>query len=72
VVLLSSLAFIGFATFDRVFRSGIEALYYGERIARLRAYYFDFAPRYLGDGAWPKWWVWVDGPSRRSPYRELS
>jgi hypothetical protein len=30
------------------------------------------APRYLGDGAWPKWWVWVDGPGRRSPYRELS
>jgi hypothetical protein len=44
VVLLSSLAFIGFATFDRVLRSGIEAVHYGERIARLRAYYFDFAP----------------------------
>jgi hypothetical protein len=44
VVLLSSLAFIGFATFDRVLRSGIEAVHYGDRIARLRAYYFDFAP----------------------------
>jgi hypothetical protein len=44
VVLLSSLAFIGFATFDRVLRSGIEAVHYGERIARLRAYYFDSAP----------------------------
>jgi hypothetical protein len=43
-VLLSSLAFIGFATFDRVLRSGIEAVHYGERIARLRAYYFDIAP----------------------------
>jgi hypothetical protein len=44
VVLLSTLAFIGFATFDLVLRSGIEAVHYGERIARLRAYYFDVAP----------------------------
>jgi hypothetical protein len=44
VVLLSTLAFIGFVTFDRVLRSGIEAVHYGERIARLRAYYFEVAP----------------------------
>jgi hypothetical protein len=57
VVLLSSLAFIGFATFDRVLRSGIEAVHYGDRIARLRAYYFDFAPeltRYLASFPSPR------------------
>jgi hypothetical protein len=27
-----------------VLQSGIEELHYVERIARLRAYYFDFAP----------------------------
>jgi len=44
LVLLWTLAVIGFATFDRVLRAGIEDLEYAERIARLRAYYFDFAP----------------------------
>ncbi len=44
VVLLSALAFIGFVTFERVLQSGIEDLGYAERIARLRAYYFDCAP----------------------------
>jgi hypothetical protein len=43
-VLLSTLAFLGFVTFDRVLRSGIEVVHYGERIARLRAYYFEVAP----------------------------
>lgn len=50
LILLSTLAFVGFATFDRVLQSGIEDLQYAQRIARLRAYYFDFAPeltRYL-------------------------
>ena len=42
--MLSTLSFIGFATFDRVLQSVIEELQYAERIARLRAYYFDFAP----------------------------
>ena len=40
----------GFVALDRVLQSGIEELHYAERIARLRAYYFDFAPeltRYL-------------------------
>jgi hypothetical protein len=44
LILLSTLAFIGFVTFDRVLQSGIEDLQYAQRIARLRAYYFDFAP----------------------------
>ena len=44
LILLSTLAFVGFVTFDRVLQSGIEDLQYAQRIARLRAYYFDFAP----------------------------
>ena len=50
LILLSTLSFLGFVTLDRVLQSGIEELHYAERIARLRAYYFDFAPeltRYL-------------------------
>ena len=50
LILLSTLSFMGFVTCDRVLQSGIEELHYVERIARLRAYYFDFAPeltRYL-------------------------
>jgi hypothetical protein len=43
-VLLSTLAFVGFVTFERVLQSGIEDHGYAERIARLRAYYFDCAP----------------------------
>jgi hypothetical protein len=35
---------MGFVTCDRVLQSGIEEIHYAERIARLRAYYFDFAP----------------------------
>jgi hypothetical protein len=44
LILLSTLSFMGFVTCDRVLQSGIEELHYVERIARLRAYYFDFAP----------------------------
>jgi hypothetical protein len=44
VVVLSTLAFVGFVTFERVLQSGIEDLGYAERIARLRAYYFESAP----------------------------
>ena len=50
VVLLSTLSFAGVVTFDRVLQSGIEDHGYADRIARLRAYYFDCAPelvRYL-------------------------
>jgi hypothetical protein len=44
VVMLSTLSFVGFVTFERVLQSGIEDHGYAERIARLRAYYFRCAP----------------------------
>ena len=44
LILLWTLSFLGFVTFDRALQSAIEELHYAERIARLRAYYFDFAP----------------------------
>jgi hypothetical protein len=50
LIVLPTLSFVGFATFNRVLEYGIEELEYVERIARLRAYYFDYAPeltRYL-------------------------
>jgi len=50
LILLSTLSFVGFVTFERTLEAGIQDLQYVERIAQLRAYYFDFAPeltRYL-------------------------
>ncbi|MFD3679170.1 hypothetical protein [Streptomyces sp. NPDC058613] len=44
LILLSTLSFVGFVTSDRVLQSGIEDFRYAQRIARLRAYYFDVAP----------------------------
>jgi hypothetical protein len=44
LIVLSTLSFVGFVTFQRVLQSGIEDHGYAERIARLRAYYFDCAP----------------------------
>ena len=44
LILLPTLAFIGFVTFHRVLQSGIEDLGYAHRIALLRGYYFDNAP----------------------------
>jgi hypothetical protein len=44
LVVLSTLSVVGFVTFQRVLQSGIEDHGYAERIARLRAYYFDCAP----------------------------
>jgi hypothetical protein len=44
LILLWTLSFMGFVTFDRMLQSGIEELHYAERIVRPRAYYFDFAP----------------------------
>jgi hypothetical protein len=44
LILLPTLSFVGFFTFERVLQHGIEDLQYAERIARLRAYYFDYAP----------------------------
>jgi hypothetical protein len=47
LVLLPLLAFIGLVSFERTLQSGIEDYGYADRIARLRAYYFDRAPELL-------------------------
>ena len=47
LVLLPLLAFLGGVTFERVLQTGIEDRGYARRIARLRAYYFDYAPELL-------------------------
>ena len=44
LVLLPTLTFVGFVTFERALQSGIEDLGYARRIALLRGYYFDEAP----------------------------
>jgi hypothetical protein len=44
LVLLPTLAFVGFVTFERAVQTSIEDVGYVRRIARLRAYYFDNAP----------------------------
>jgi hypothetical protein len=44
LVLLPTLTFVGFVTFERVLQSGVEDHSYARRIARLRGYYFDAAP----------------------------
>ena len=48
VVLLATLSFVGLVTFERVLQSGIEDHGYAQRIARLRAFYFDCAPEITG------------------------
>jgi hypothetical protein len=44
LVLLPTLAFIGFVTFERTLQSSIEDTEYARRIALLRGYYFGHAP----------------------------
>ena len=44
LILLPTLTFVGFVTFERVMQSGMEDLEYARRIALLRGYYFDEAP----------------------------
>ncbi len=44
LILLPTLAFVGLVTFDRVLQSGIEDFGYAHRIARLRGFYFEYAP----------------------------
>jgi hypothetical protein len=44
LVLLPTLSFVGFVTFERALQSGMEDLGYARRIALLRRYYFDSAP----------------------------
>jgi hypothetical protein len=48
VVVLATLSFIGFVTFERVLQSGVEDHGYAQRIARLRGFYFDYAPEITG------------------------
>ena len=44
LVLLPTLAFVGFVTFGRTLQSSIEDTEYARRIALLRAFYFEHAP----------------------------
>lgn len=44
LALLPTLTFVGLVTFERAVQSGMEDYGYALRIARLRAYYFDYAP----------------------------
>jgi hypothetical protein len=44
LVLLPTLAFVGFVTFGRALQSSIEDTEYARRIALLRRYYFEHAP----------------------------
>jgi hypothetical protein len=44
LILLPTLTFVGFVTFERAVQSGVEDLEYARRIERLRGYYFDEAP----------------------------
>ena len=48
LILLPTLAPVGLATFNRVATSGIEDFGYASRIARLRGYYFQYAPELVG------------------------
>ena len=47
VIVLATLTFVGLVTFERVLQSAFEDHGYAERIARLRSYYFDWAPDLL-------------------------
>jgi hypothetical protein len=44
LILLPTLAFVGLVTFSRALQSGIEDYNYAHPIARLRGYYFQYAP----------------------------
>jgi hypothetical protein len=44
LILLPTLVFVGLVTFDRTLQSGIEDYIYAQRTARLRGYYFRYAP----------------------------
>lgn len=48
LILLPTLFLVGLTTFNRVLQSGIEDLGYASRIARLRGYYFQYAPELAG------------------------
>ena len=61
LILLPTLTFVGFVTFERVMQSGMEDLEYARRIALLRGYYFDEAPELS--------FVPDERPGTRSPSR---
>jgi hypothetical protein len=48
LILLPTLVLVGLATFNRALQSGIEDFGYAVRIARLRGYYFQYAPELVG------------------------
>jgi hypothetical protein len=48
LILLPTLAFVGLVTFDRALQSGVEDHGYTRRIARLRGFYFQYAPELVG------------------------
>jgi len=48
LILLPTLAFVGLVTFDRALQSGLDDHGYAQRIARLRGYYFEYAPELVG------------------------
>jgi hypothetical protein len=48
LLLLPTLAFVGLVTFERALQSGIEDHGYARRVARLRGYYFQYAPELVG------------------------
>jgi hypothetical protein len=48
LVLLPTLTFVGFVTFERTLQTSIEDTEYARRIALLRTYYFEHAPEIAG------------------------
>jgi len=44
LILLPTLTFLGLVTFQRSLQTGVQDLGYAQRIARVRAYYFRYAP----------------------------
>jgi hypothetical protein len=48
LILLPTLVLVGLATYNRALQSGIEDFGYAVRIARLRGYYFQYAPELVG------------------------
>jgi hypothetical protein len=48
LILLPTLTFVGLVTFDRALQAGMEDFGYVQRIARLRGYYFQYAPELVG------------------------
>jgi len=74
LILLPTLVFVGFVTFERVLQSGMADYAYARRIARLRTYYVDNAPEltsYLASGT-PADRLHIPGEWRRRWQRFLT